>query len=258
MHRDPLPDLADPHLVGTVAENSALALRCLRDVARDFAPVVFANSLGAEDMVLTDMIWRENIDIGIFSLDTGRLPAETCELMARAERHYGRRLEIFAPRHDAVQGFVAEFGINGFYDSVAARKACCHARKVEPLQRALAGRQAWITGLRAAQSQTREKLKVVGFDHANNLVKISPLADWSEREVWVYLRANSVPYNQLHDRRYPSIGCAPCTRAVAAGEDVRAGRWWWEAPHSKECGLHLIDGKLQRVAKNGGDVTAAA
>jgi phosphoadenosine phosphosulfate reductase len=249
--------------------------------------------------VLTDMIWRENFDIRVFSLDTGRLPAETYELIAEAERHYGRRLEVVVPRHDTVQSFVAGFGINGFYDSVEARKACCHARKVEPLQRALAGKQAWITGLRAAQSQTRDMIKVVGFDKANGLVKISPLADWSEREVWVYLRANRVPYNRLHDRNYPSIGCAPCTRAVVAGEDIRAGRWWWEsadtkecglhrrpdgtfvrasaeanvgeagvkAPsgagrsqkqETKECGLHLIDGKLQRIEQTGADATAAA
>jgi phosphoadenosine phosphosulfate reductase len=146
-----------------------------------------------------------------------------------------------------VQAFVAGYGINGFYDSVEARKACCQARKVEPLQRALAGKQAWITGLRAAQSQTRDKLKVVAFDHGNNLVKISPLADWSEREVWAYLRAHRVPCNRLHDRGFPSIGCAPCTRAVQPGEDIRAGRWWWESPEQKECGLHLVDGKLQRV-----------
>ena len=249
MQRDSIPDLADAELVAAVAEKSALALRCLRDVARDYAPVVFANSLGAEDMELTDMIWRENLEIGIFSLDTGRLPAETYALMADAEHHYGKRLQVFAPRHDTVQKFVVGFGINGFYDSVEARKACCHARKVEPLQRALAGKQAWITGLRAAQSQTRDKLKLVAFDHGNNLVKISPLADWSEREVWVYLRANRVPYNKLHDRNFPSIGCAPCTRAVQPGEDIRAGRWWWESADTKECGLHRRpDGTFVRAS----------
>jgi phosphoadenosine phosphosulfate reductase len=260
MLRENLPDLADLELVGAVAEKAVRVKQLLRDIARDYAPTVFANSLGAEDMVLTDMIWGEGIDIGIFSLDTGRLPAETCELMAKAERRYGRRLEVFAPRHDTVQDFVAGFGINGFYDSVEARKACCHARKIEPLQRALTGKQAWITGLRAAQSPTREKLKTVAFDRANNLIKISPLADWSEREVWVYLRANHVPYNVLHDRNYPSIGCAPCTRAIQPGEDVRAGRWWWETPETKECGLHLVDGKLQRSAtrKVGAGGTAAA
>jgi hypothetical protein len=146
MLRENLPDLADLELVGAVAEKAVRVKQLLRDIARDYAPTVFANSLGAEDMVLTDMIWGEGIDIGIFSLDTGRLPAETCELMAKAERRYGRRLEVFAPRHDTVQDFVAGFGINGFYDSVEARKACCHARKIEPLQRALTGKQAWITG----------------------------------------------------------------------------------------------------------------
>ncbi|MBI5790775.1 MAG: phosphoadenylyl-sulfate reductase [Rhodocyclales bacterium] len=260
MLRENIPDLADLELVAAVAEKAVRAKQLLRDVARDYAPVVFANSLGAEDMVLTDMIWSERLAIGIFSLDTGRLPAETYELIARAEAHYQRRIEIYAPRHDAVQDCIGAHGINGFYDSVAARKACCQARKIEPLQRALAGKQAWITGLRSAQSPTRDKLKPVAFDHANGLVKISPLADWSEREVWVYLRANKVPYNALHDRNFPSIGCAPCTRAVQAGEDVRAGRWWWETPETKECGLHLVDGKLQRVAKPevGADGTAAA
>ena len=199
--------------------------------------------------MLTDMIWREDLAIDMFSLDTGRLPAETYELMAKAQHHYDKRLQVFAPRHDSLQDYVARFGINGFYDSVDARKACCQARKVEPLQRALAGKQAWITGLRAAQAQTRDKLKVVAFDHGNNLVKISPLADWSEREVWVYLRANRVPYNKLHDRGFPSIGCAPCTRAVQPGEDVRAGRWWWESADTKECGLHRRpDGTLVRTS----------
>ena len=249
MQRDSIPDLADLELVSAVADKALRVKQLLANVTRDYAPVVFANSLGAEDMVLTDMIWGEGLDIGIFSLDTGRLPAETYDLIARTERHYGRRIEVFAPRHEAVQAFVAEHGVNGFYDSVEARKACCHARKIEPLQRALTGKQAWITGLRAAQSPTRDKLKTVAFDHGNKLVKISPLADWSEREIWVYLRANKVPCNALHDRGYPSIGCAPCTRAIQPGEDVRAGRWWWETPETKECGLHLVDGKFQRIAK---------
>lgn len=260
MLRENIPDLADIELVTAVAEKAVRVKQLLRDVARDYAPAVFANSLGAEDMVLTDMIWSEAIGIGCFSLDTGRLPAETYDLMARAEAHYGRRLAVYAPRHEAVQDFVAGHGINGFYNAVDARKACCHARKIEPLQRALAGKQAWITGLRAAQSPTRDTLKTVAFDQVNKLVKISPLADWSEREVWCYLRANKVPYNALHDRNYPSIGCRPCTRAVQPGEDVRAGRWWWESPETKECGLHLVDGKLQRIAtpKVGADGTAAA
>lgn len=246
MNRDYVADLADPLLVQAVADKAAKAARLLREASRDYAPVVFANSLGAEDMVLTDLIWSSGIDIGIFSLDTGRLPPETYTLIARAERHYGRRLEVFYPDRASVESFVTAHGIDGFYDTVAARKACCHARKVEPLKRALEGKKAWVTGLRAAQSPTREALKPVSFDPGFNMVKINPLADWSEHDVWIYLHANKVPYNALHDQGYPSIGCGPCTRAVQPGEDIRAGRWWWETPETKECGLHVVDGKLVR------------
>jgi phosphoadenosine phosphosulfate reductase len=251
MLRENLPDLADHELVDAVAEKAVNVRRLLRNIARDFAPAVFANSLGAEDMVLTDMIFGEGIDIGVFSLDTGRLPEETHALIAATEARYGRRIEVAYPRHDLLAQTVARQGINGFYDSLEARKACCHARKVEPLQRLLAGKKAWVTGLREAQAATRGGLQTKAYDQANDLVKFSPLANWSEREVWVYLRANQVPYNRLHDQNYPSIGCAPCTRAVQAGEDVRAGRWWWETPEQKECGLHVVDGKVQRVAAVG-------
>ena len=251
MQRDNYSHLADPALLQAVAAKTERAARFLRAAARDYAPVVFANSLGAEDMVLTDLIWGQKddpIDIGIFSLDTARLPAETYALIATAERHYGRRLDVFYPERTSVETFVATHGIDGFYDSVEARKSCCAARKVEPLRRALAGKKAWVTGLRAAQSPTRESLKPVSFDAGFNLVKLNPLADWSEEEIWAYLRLHRVPYNALHDRNYPSIGCAPCTRAVKPGEDVRAGRWWWESPATKECGLHVVDGRLQRAA----------
>jgi phosphoadenosine phosphosulfate reductase len=209
--------------------------------------VVFANSLGAEDMVLTDLIWREQIAIEIFSLDTGRLPYETYDLMSKAEEHYGKKITVFFPDNAAVEAYVQGNGINGFYASIDARKACCHVRKIEPLKRALAGKGAWITGLRAAQSTTREGLELIAHDPANGLTKVSPLAAWSEEEVWAYLRACGVPYNALHDKHYPSIGCAPCTRAVQPGEDVRAGRWWWENPETKECGLHMVNGRLQRI-----------
>ncbi len=252
MNRDQFIELVTPEAVKSVAEKTAKAARLLREAARDFAPVVFANSFGAEDMVLTDLIWgggadgAQGPDIGIFSLDTGRLPAETYDLIARTERHYGRRLEIFYPERSSVETLVGAHGINGFYDSVEARKACCHARKVEPLKRALEGRKAWVTGLRAAQSPTREALKPVTFDKTFDLLKINPLADWTEHDIWIYLHEKQVPYNALHDRDYPSIGCAPCTRAVLPGEDIRAGRWWWESPATKECGLHVIDGRLQR------------
>ena len=258
MPHSTINELADLEVIDAVAAKAAAVQRLLRNVARDYAPAIFANSLGAEDMVLADMIFRENLGIGMFSLDTGRLPEETHALVTRVEQHYGRRIEIVFPRHDLVVQTVGTHGVNGFYDSIDARKACCFARKVEPLQRALAGKQAWITGLRAGQSATRTDLKPIGWDDANGLVKVSPLADWSEAEVWAYLRANSVPYNALHDRNYPSIGCAPCSRAVRPGEDVRAGRWWWEAPEQKECGLHLVAGRLQRVARPEAESTAAA
>jgi phosphoadenosine phosphosulfate reductase len=242
----PTAELVDSRLIAAVAEKAVAASRLLRHAARDFAPAAFSTSLGAEDMVLMDLIVHGDIDIEIFSLDTGRLPPETYELLAQTEQHYGRRLKVYYPRHDLVEAYVSEQGINGFYDGIDNRKACCHVRKVEPLRRALDGKKAWVTGLRAEQATTRVGLKPLSHDEAFDLVKVNPLVDWTEREVWAYIHANRVPYNKLHDRGYPSIGCAPCTRAIAAGEDVRAGRWWWETPESKECGLHVIDGQLKR------------
>ena len=226
-------------LIASTADKTARAKTLLADIARDFSPATFANSLGAEDMVLTDLIVKEKLGIEIFSLDTGRLPLETYDLMAKVQEHYGLKLKVFAPRAELLEPFVRENGINAFYDSVDLRKGCCHVRKVEPLQRALAGKQAWITGMRAQQSATRDGLAVRSFDAGNGLEKFNPLADWSEKEVWAYIKQNGVPYNALHDKFYPSIGCAPCTRAVTPGEDVRAGRWWWENPETKECGLHV-------------------
>ena len=232
-------DLTDPALVASVATKSAAARNLLCHIARDFVPAVFANSLGAEDMVLTDLIISEKLDIGIFSLDTGRLPLETYDLIGEVKKHYDLALKLYYPRHELIETYTRENGINAFYESVELRKGCCHARKVEPLQRALAGNKAWITGLRAQQSATRDGLPIESFDESNGLVKFNPLADWSEKDVWAYIRLNKVPYNTLHDRFYPSIGCAPCTRAITPGEDIRSGRWWWEAPESKECGLHV-------------------
>ena len=190
-------------------------------------------------MVLTDLILAHALPIEIFSLDTGRLPAETYDLIGEVERRYDTKLKIYFPDASAVETYVRANGINAFYDSVELRKACCHVRKIEPLRRALAGKKAWITGLRAAQSVTRAGLPLREFDEGNGLQKLNPLSEWTETEVWAYIRINDVPYNALHDRFYPSIGCAPCTRAIALGEDVRAGRWWWEDPASKECGLHV-------------------
>lgn len=238
------PALTEP-LVETVSNKTDAALALLRAAVTEFGTageITFANSFGAEDMVLTDLILREKLPIEVFSLDTGRLPAETYTLMGEVEQHYDTRLKVFFPKSDTVETYVRTHGINAFYESIEMRKACCHMRKVEPLQRALAGKKAWITGLRAAQSATRTGLPTREFDEGNGLVKFNPLSDWSETEVWAYIRMHEVPYNALHEQFYPSIGCAPCTRAIAVGEDVRAGRWWWEDPTSKECGLHVKKG----------------
>ena len=232
-------NLNDPALLESVATKTAATRVLLGQIAVEFSPSVFANSLGVEDMVLTDLIVGEKLDIEIFSLDTGRLPLETYDLIADVKKRYGLALTLYYPRHDLVEDFTRKNGINAFYESLELRKTCCYARKVEPLQRALAGKKAWITGLRTQQSATRDGLAVRAFDEGHRLEKINPLADWTEKEVWAYITLNKVPYNKLHDKFYPSIGCAPCTRAITPGEDVRSGRWWWENPESKECGLHV-------------------
>ena len=219
----------------------------LERIANHFSPAVFASSLAAEDMVLTDLILRNKLAIGIFSLETGRLHAETLGMLDRIKATYDTEITLFKPQASAVADYVATNGLNAFYDSVEMRKECCRIRKVEPLNRALAGNKAWVTGQRRAQSATRGELHVQEFDAAHDMQKFNPLVDWSEEDVWHYIRSNNVPYNPLHDKGYPSIGCEPCTRAIQPGEDVRAGRWWWENPESKECGLHVVDGKLIRI-----------
>ncbi len=231
-----------PELSASVATKSAAVRALLADIAGRYTPVAFANSLGAEDMVLTDLIVKAGLPIEIFSLDTGRLPPETYDLMAAVNTKYSLKLKIYFPQPEEVESYVRNHGINAFYDSVTLRKACCHARKVEPLKRALAGKRAWITGLRAQQAATRDGLPFQEYDEGNGLEKFNPLADWSEKEVWTYIKQNALPYNALHDKFYPSIGCAPCTRAISPGEDIRSGRWWWESPESKECGLHVKAG----------------
>ena len=232
------PELTEA-LVATVHAKREAVLSLLRAAMTQFSAITFANSYGAEDMVLTDMIVKEQLAIEIFSLDTGRLPAETYTLMGKVEAHYQTKPVVFFPKYEAVEAYVRHQGINAFYESIELRKACCHMRKVEPLQRALAGKQAWVTGMRAEQATTRASLPTQEFDAGNQLEKFNPLSDWTEKEIWAYIRLFNVPYNALHDQFYPSIGCAPCTRAVAMGEDIRAGRWWWEDPTSKECGLHV-------------------
>ncbi|MBI3948386.1 MAG: phosphoadenylyl-sulfate reductase [Armatimonadetes bacterium] len=208
-------------------------------IAEYGAGLTFACSFGAEDMVVLDLLERQRPGVSLFVLDTGRLHEETYALIEEARRHYGRSFETYAPQTVALERLLWERGPNSFHQSVEARKACCAVRKVEPLSRALAGRSAWMTGLRRAQAVTRAELPFAEVDDAHGgIVKLNPLADWSEGDVWAYLRAHGVPRNALHDRGFPSIGCEPCTRAVAPGEDLRSGRWWWEAPEQKECGLH--------------------
>ncbi|MEO0317798.1 MAG: hypothetical protein RL404_1504 [Pseudomonadota bacterium] len=236
-------NIDDAHFASVLADAQATLAR----IAADFSPAVFASSLAAEDMVLADLILRAKLPITIFTLETGRLHAETLGMVDRIREVYGYEVALYKPEPAAVEAYVSANGLNAFYDSVEMRKECCRIRKVEPLNRALAGNQAWITGQRRAQSTTRSELAVQEDDAAHGMQKFNPLADWTEAEVWHYLKNNQVPYNPLHDKGYPSIGCEPCTRAIQPGEDVRAGRWWWEQPESKECGLHVVDGKLVRI-----------
>lgn len=229
--------MTDPAVPAPAARVHAVEALLAR-VAQAYEPAVFASSFGAEDMVVLDLIARACLPIRVFTLDTGRLPQETHDLIDRSRAHYDIAVHIYSPQADAVQSFVREHGTNAFYDGIALRQQCCSIRKSEPLGRALSGAQAWITGLRRAQGVTRHALAIEEHDAAHGLPKFNPLADWSEDEVWAYLREHRVPWNALHDRGYPSIGCAPCTRAIQPGEDLRAGRWWWERPDQKECGLH--------------------
>ena len=201
--------------------------------------VALATSFGAEDVVLIDMMVKINPKTRIFTLDTGRLPQETYDVMEKIRQKYKINLEAFSPDTSETEEMITKNGPNLFYNSVEMRKLCCNVRKVKPLNRALSHLSAWICGLRREQSVTRAEVKKVEIDSAHHAIyKINPLADWTEKEVWDYIKKNNIPYNALHDKNYPSIGCAPCTRAVKPGEDVRAGRWWWENPETKECGLH--------------------
>ncbi len=199
--------------------------------------LVYANSLGAEAMVLTDIIasWLPAIDM--FSIDTGRLHAETYELLDRLQRRYAHAIRVVYPETQALERLAMRQGMNGFYLSPEARRECCRVRKVEPFRRAIAGYSAWITGVRREQSPERARGQTLEWDAEHGLHRISPLLDWTETEVWQYIRARRLLYNPLHDRRYPSIGCSPCTRAIHPGESRRAGRWWWERGESRECGL---------------------
>lgn len=220
-------------------EQKAAALRARLTAALGrYGWLTYASSLGAEAVVLTDIIWSHLPQIDIFTVDTGRLHEETYDLLETQQRRYRRTMRVVYPDAAALEQLVARHGINGFYHSVEARLECCRTRKVEPFRRAIAGFPAWITGVRHEQSANRSGVRELEWDAQYGLYKLSPLLDWSEQQVWQYIRLHRLPYNPLHDRQYPSIGCAPCTRAVQPRESRRAGRWWWEASESRECGLH--------------------
>lgn len=221
----------------------------LEQAALDYAPpnpgaqpgIALACSLGAEDMVLAHLINTWQLDIGIFVLETGQLHTETLALLDRLKATSHAPVQVFTPVTEVAIKFVEREGKDAMYQSIALRKACCNIRKMEPLGRALAGKAAWITGLRREQSGARAEVPLIDNSDATR-VKLNPLANWTWGDVWFYISENQVDYNPLHDQYYPSIGCAPCTRAVSAGEDFRAGRWWWEDEAAKECGLHVVQG----------------
>lgn len=219
-----------------VAQTRAL----LQRAATEFAPLKQASSLGAEDVVITHLINDLALDIPVFVLETGALHAETLRLLERTQAASRAPVEVYRPVQEAVVHFVEREGTEAMYRSIALRKACCAIRKLEPLSRALAGQRAWITGLRREQSAARADVPLIDAVDAEGRIKINPLADWTWGDVWHYIAANGVDYNPLHDLFFPSIGCAPCTRAISLGEDFRAGRWWWESSDApKECGLHV-------------------
>jgi len=218
----------------------AEALAFLAD--RFAGKIVFSTSFGWEDQVISHIIFSNNIPIKVFTLETGRLFPETYYTWNRTMDIYGKPIHAFYPRHDLLEEMVNLKGPTSFYESVENRKECCHIRKVEPLNRALAGNEAWVTGIRAEQSASRQDMENVEWDEPHQLIKFHPLFDWTLEEVKAYIRLHNIPYNPLHDRGFPSIGCDPCTRAVQPGEDFRSGRWWWEDQSKKECGLHEVGG----------------
>jgi phosphoadenosine phosphosulfate reductase len=228
---------SEPQLSAHLEHLAQETRRHLEHAAREYREVVYSNSLGAEAMVLTDIIWTHVPEIEIFTLDTGRLHDETLALLDRLERRYQRRMRVYSPDAARIEEYVRQNGINGFYLGSEERQSCCGIRKIEPFKRAIAGKKAWVTGVRREQSAERALGEPVAWDERNSLWKISPMLDWTDAAVWEYIRAKNLPYNPLHDRGYPSIGCAPCTRAVEPGADPRSGRWWWENPESRECGL---------------------
>jgi phosphoadenosine phosphosulfate reductase len=246
------PSAPEPSISGSSSAHDwgqlPLSERLIATRARIAGRLVFTTSFGLEDQAIAHAVFANDLAIEVVTIDTGRLFPETYALWAETERRYRKSIPCVMPESGAVQTLVANQGINGFRDSVAARKACCHARKVEPLRRALAGAAAWITGVRADQSENRAAMQFVMWDPDHRLLKVNPLLDWRRADVAGFVERHDVPYNPLHDRGFLSIGCAPCTRAVRPGEPERAGRWWWEQETPKECGLHIgPDGRLVRA-----------
>lgn len=217
----------------------------LEEIVAEHSNVCFANSLGAEDMIITHMIAQNQLPIRVFTLDTGRLSEHAYRLIEDIRATYGIVVDVYFPETTAVENYVSSHGVNAFYESVALRKECCAIRKVQPLKRALENHAAWLTGLRREQAVTRKNMAFKEWDNDHGIYKYNPLVDWSESDVWRYIKERRVPYNPLHDQGYTSIGCAPCTRAISAGEDIRAGRWWWESQDTKECGLHKAVGTVK-------------
>jgi len=214
-------------------------------LAAEMGRAVFTTSLGIEDQVITAAIGTHRLPLTVATLETGRLFKETVDLIAETEERYGITIERFVPEQDDIDAYAAKYGLNGFYDSVEARHACCHVRKLKPLARALAGANIWITGLRRGQSGNRATTPFAEYDPERNLIKINPLADWDIETIRAHVAAESIPVNPMHSRGYPSIGCEPCTRAIKPGEPERAGRWWWENDEKRECGLHVPDNAAQ-------------
>jgi len=223
------------------AEKLAATQAQLKSAAAELQPLKQASSLGAEDVVITHILNSLQLDIPVFVLETGALHADTLALLERLQAHSRAPVQVFKPQHEAVLAFVKNPGQQGIFESIANRKACCGVRKLEPLGRALHGQKAWITGLRREQSQARAEVAAQEADVTNGvpILKLNPLVDWIWGDVWHYIATHKVDYNPLHDQFFPSIGCAPCTRAISLGEDFRAGRWWWEDENAKECGLHV-------------------
>jgi phosphoadenosine phosphosulfate reductase len=236
------PDTQALAAIGEQLEDAfgALSLEERLAAARAAVPgrLVFTTSFGLEDQAISHAVFSQKLAIDVVTFDTGRLFPETHQVWAETEQHYGRRIQALAPNGRSVEAWVAQHGINGFRSSLEARQTCCGLRKVEPLGRALAGASAWVTGVRAEQSPERAMMRFTAIDPGYRLLKLNPLLDWTRDRLRNFVRDHHIPYNNLHDRGFLSIGCAPCTRALAPGEPERAGRWWWEQEAKKECGLH--------------------